>query len=176
MAEEDGYSSIDVRLIDEPLPTYSTSYGQDWEEIRDEKADRDRGLAGRFTRSVARHPTTQCVVPLISSSAQSTSKFFRHQAWPAVKKYPFKKKQSLALLLLLSLGIVPFFGYGKGSSHGGRYFKDAFSAKVIDCGDGFGEPQNATVDGIEGLFVLDASFGGFTFPQAKIIDVAWDSM
>lgn len=46
--------------------------------------------------------------------------------------------------------------------------------QIIGCGFTFTRPQNSTVTGIEKLFVLDLTFGSFTFAQAKVIDVAWD--
>jgi hypothetical protein len=50
-----------------------------------------------------------------------------------------------------------------------------FANKTLSCGNGvYGDPQNATVRGIENLFALDATFGRFSFSQVKTIDILWD--
>ncbi|KAI4611862.1 uncharacterized protein J4E87_010364 [Alternaria ethzedia] len=50
-----------------------------------------------------------------------------------------------------------------------------FADKTLSCGNTIGgDPQNATVTGIEKLFTLDATWGQFTFSQAKTIDILWD--
>src|SRR5437762_1690841 len=85
------------------------------------------------------------------------------------------KKQSSAFLLLFCLGILPFILVARFSgSDVGQPFYDIFSAKVISCSHAFEAPQNSTITGIEGLFVLDLTFGSFPFSQAKLVDVAWD--
>jgi hypothetical protein len=54
-------------------------------------------------------------------------------------------------------------------------FTFIFADKTLSCGESiFGQPQNATVTGIEKLFALDATFGRFSFSQVKAIDVLWD--
>lgn len=168
----DNYRSIDEQSIDEPLPPYSTTYGDDRGVLGDEKSKET--FTARIVRSLTHNSTAQRVGPVITSSAQSTSQFLQSRAWPAIKKFRFSKRQSYAFLLLLSLGILPFFIIGRGFALGNRWFYNSFATKIVSCGDGFGEAQNSTIDGIEALFVLDATTGAFTFSQAKSIDVAWD--
>ena len=75
--------------------------------------------------------------------------------------------QLAAVLLVFFLAVLPltiFFWY----------YRHSFSAKVLSCGESFGMPQNATVRGVEALFTLDATWGRFSFSQAKVLDVAWD--
>lgn len=91
-------------------------------------------------------------------------------------------RQITAAALLLLFGFLPFVltGYlttGCFVSYGicsGRWFYGVFSSKTIGCGDAFQAPQNSTVSGIEALFVLDHTFGRYSFSQVKMIDVTWD--
>lgn len=163
-----GYTSIETRAMDtdEPLPPYSSSYGNDEKEFRDEKKE---GLKARLTRSV-----TQRIGPVASASARSASRLWEHQAWQFTKKHIITKRQGYAFILFLSLGLLPFVLYGHFESVGDFFYYNVFAAKVIACGDDFGEPQNSTVMGVEAMFVLDLTFGSFTFAQVKTIDVAWD--
>jgi hypothetical protein len=93
--------------------------------------------------------------------------------FPAVK-YFFSKKQWFGLLLLSTGGVSPlvllgYFTPGRG------WFKGVFQSKILWCGNNYlGEPQNSVVAGIEGLFVLDTTYGQLSFSRAKTIDVAWD--
>lgn len=173
MKEEEGYRSIDERSLDEPLPPYSTTWGND---VLDEKA---RSSMGPAAWSLTFDSIKQRVPLAVRSSTRSTSRFVQTKVWPVVKKFPFTKRQLFGLLLLVVCGILPFIILGKatqdgGYGAGGPLFYDVFSPKIIDCGDGFGQPQNSTISGIEALFVLDNTFGRFPFSQAKTIDVAWD--
>jgi hypothetical protein len=94
--------------------------------------------------------------------------------WRPIRDYPLKATQFWGLLLL-TLGIGPFVIYGMltRGSHGTFYY-GAFAAKTLGCGDALGAPQNSTVEGVEALFVLDWTFGQFSFSRVKTIDVAWD--
>ncbi|KAF2680257.1 hypothetical protein K458DRAFT_312424 [Lentithecium fluviatile CBS 122367] len=112
--------------------------------------------------------------PGIAFAGRSTSHFWQHRAWPAFLKSRPTKKQICAIILISIFGIVPFFIYGRYQAEGNIFFYGAFLAKVRACEGGFGVPQNSTVSGAESLFVLDNSFGRFTFAQAKAIDVGWD--
>jgi hypothetical protein len=90
------------------------------------------------------------------------------------------KKQWLGHFLLLAGGILPmailgYFTPGEGNSIGTTWFRGVFNEKVLWCGNSYlGTPQNSRIRGIEGLFVLDSTWGQFSFSRAKTIDVAWD--
>ncbi|KAI4929080.1 hypothetical protein J4E85_005704 [Alternaria conjuncta] len=89
---------------------------------------------------------------------------------PLWKHFRWSKKQFYAFLLLLSWVILPIFAAGTVTPI--RYI---FADKTLSCGNTIGgDPQNATVTGIEKLFTLDATWGQFTFSQAKTIDILWD--
>lgn len=143
------------------------------------------GAPKRFTRTAVeffskrawpaiRDMTTTHAVPAISSSSSNTWKFVQEWLWKPLRDYPLKGTQVWALLLL-GLGVVPFVVYGIiNVGRAGRFYYGAFSAKTLGCGDALGVPQNSTVEGVEALFVLDVTFGQFTFARVKTIDVAWD--
>ncbi|KAF1974625.1 hypothetical protein BU23DRAFT_553279 [Bimuria novae-zelandiae CBS 107.79] len=122
-----------------------------------------------------RDTTTTHVAPVISSSTRRTWDFIVNHTWQAIRDYPLKASQFWGLLLLL-LGIVPFVAYGLMMRDGTRhaFYYGAFAAKTLGCGDALGVPQNATVKGIESLFILDLTFGRFSFSRVKTIDVAFD--
>jgi hypothetical protein len=89
--------------------------------------------------------------------------------WPEKKKKAIVLEQFYAFLLVAVFSIIPM----------SVFFSDEpistiFEDKVISCGNSFGTPENATVSGVEKLFVLDQTFGQFTFSQVKVLDVAWD--
>lgn len=120
--------------------------------------------------------TTTHVIPAISSAPQTTWSFIVNWIWKPIANYPLKASQFWGLLLLV-LGIVPFVVYGSfmtSYDYGEAFFSNAFAAKTLGCGDSFGVPQNSTVGGWEALFVLDWTFGKFSFARVKTIDVAWD--
>ncbi|KAH7357473.1 hypothetical protein BKA66DRAFT_574468 [Pyrenochaeta sp. MPI-SDFR-AT-0127] len=97
-----------------------------------------------------------------------------------MKRFRITKKQSFALVLVIACGIVPFILLGHYTPRwniapGYHPFYGVFENKVLSCGpDNYGRPQNATIYGIENLFVLDKTFGSFSFSQVKTIDIAWD--
>jgi hypothetical protein len=88
--------------------------------------------------------------------------FWKHVRW--------SKKQFYAFLLVVIWVVLPMtlISYLTPMSM-------IFADKTLSCGDGFyGQPQNATVTGIEKLFALDFTFGKFSFSQVKTIDILWD--
>lgn len=108
------------------------------------------------------------------------STYPRDYAWSFPNPVWVTKKQCIALFLVISCGIVPLvlighFTPSNGNMPGHQPFYGIFEDKVLGCGTSiYGTPQNATVSGVEKLFVLDHTFGTFAFSQVKIIDVAWD--
>ncbi|KAF2847268.1 hypothetical protein T440DRAFT_403933 [Plenodomus tracheiphilus IPT5] len=100
----------------------------------------------------------------------------RDTIWPAIKKFRFSRKQCFALLLLAFFAFAPMIclGYFTTGGAGNVPYYEVFSDKTMGCGQSLGSPQNATVTGVEKLFVLDSTFGRFSFSQVKVIDVAWD--
>jgi hypothetical protein len=97
--------------------------------------------------------------------------------WHYVRR---SRKQCFALLLVSATAVMPLvvLGYYTPGEHyelGTTPFAGVFQNKVLSCGDSLlGDPQNATVTGIEKLFVLDWTFGKFSFSQVKTIDILWD--
>jgi hypothetical protein len=85
------------------------------------------------------------------------------------KKKAILLEQLYAFLLVIVFAMIPMTILFVSTSVYG-----VFQDKVISCGNSFGTPENATVSGIEKLFVLDSTFGKFTFSQVKVLDVAWD--
>ncbi|KAL1599913.1 hypothetical protein SLS60_007718 [Paraconiothyrium brasiliense] len=121
-----------------------------------------------------RNTTLTHVTPVITSSSRTTWDFVQDRMWARIRDYPLKATQIWASLLL-GLGIVPFVIYGAlNRGWHETFYYGAFAAKTLGCGDALGVPQNSTVEGIEALFVLDWTFGQFTFARVKTIDVAWD--
>jgi hypothetical protein len=115
-------------------------------------------------------------------TAESTTEWF---LITSIRKYvPRLKKQCFALFLVLATALAPlvllgyftplqFYTFGYGNY--GSPFLGIFENKVLGCGVNFlGQPQNATVTGIEKLFALDQTFGKFSFSQVKTIDILWD--
>jgi hypothetical protein len=99
---------------------------------------------------------------------QWMSKEIRHAAlW---KRMRWSKKQVYAACLVVVGVVIPMTMISYLTP-----FNRIFADKTLSCGDNFvGQPQNATVKGIEKLFALDATFGRFSFSQAKTIDILWD--
>jgi hypothetical protein len=96
---------------------------------------------------------------------------------PIWKWTPWTKKHLFAIFLVLIAAITPLCVLGKATSpySNSPPFSGVFMDKVISCGGSLGgRPQNSTVTGIEKLFVLDTTFGNFSFSQAKTIDILWD--
>lgn len=114
-----------------------------------------------------------------------TLSFSRDTVWPGLKNIRRKnfrvaKKQTFGLFLLITCGILPLALLGvftprAGNPPGTYPFVGVFEDKIMSCGDNvYGKPQNSTVKGIEKLFVLDNTFGQFSFSQVKMIDTLWD--
>jgi hypothetical protein len=101
--------------------------------------------------------------------------------WPFLMRVFTAKKQWFALLLFLSGGAAPMivlawftprpeFAFGTWPP----YYK-IFAAKYMNCGNYIDDrPANSTVTGLDGLFVLDQTWGRLSFSTVKTIDVAWD--
>lgn len=109
---------------------------------------------------------------------QAIPPFWQHTAWPMIKKTRVKKEQIFALIILWICAIIPFIVLGCVTGRR-SFFDGVFDEKTLPCGDGGGisnRAVNNTVGGIEGLFVLDATYGSFPFSTVKIIDVTWDVM
>jgi hypothetical protein len=169
---------------EESLPAYSTTWGYDVVE----KQPRKRWAWWRLKYGwlSAQQNTAQKTKPVVDCIAQSTRsllevtwKNMRERVWPLIKAFRPSLTQLIALCLLLSFGVLPLGILGYYSPiHWGRPgdhpFYGVFQDKVLDCGSSFDMPKNATVTGVEKIFVLDKTFGHFSFAFAKSIDVAWD--
>lgn len=124
------------------------------------------------------HTWKQSVQRNAQDSLQAIPPFWQHTAWPMIKKIRVKKEQIFAFAIIWICAIVPFIVLGYATA-GDTFFGGVFVTKYLPCGDGTepsiaDEPVNNTVSGIEGLFVLDATYGRFPFSTVKIIDITWD--
>jgi hypothetical protein len=158
MSNDRVYEGVLSNPTEESLPSYSPTWGRDIIENETEKRWNWKSQSAWLSAY---------------ETAPETFNVLWSQAYPINKRLVPSLKQVLALSLVVSFGILPFamighFVPGQGLFHG------IFQDKVQTCGDSFGTPENATVTGIEKLFVLDTTFGRFSFSQAKTIDVIWD--
>jgi hypothetical protein len=158
MTEERLYETVLSSPTEESLPPYSATWGNDVIEKKPKK----RWNWGSWSK----WPPSYQNVP-------QTFYLLWDQAWPIIKRFKPSLKQLLAFSLLASFGILPLGLLGH-FTRDGSTFSRIFQDKLQTCGNSFGTPENATVTGIENLFVLDNTFGRFTFSQAKTIDVVWD--
>jgi len=172
--QKEAYGSVYAQSSHESLPPYSTTYSPGDERNHD--SEKKSNIPTRVARIWTRLSTVTRTGPGVPSAIESTTQFWNNRASPALRKVRFTKKQIYALLLVLLFGIIPFAVFGRYEAKGNVLFWYAFTAKIQSCENAIAlnMPQNSTVEGAESLFVLDASFGGFTFAQAKAIDVAWD--
>jgi len=141
------------------------------------------GLRNRWR--AARRSMKQAVTPAIQSAAQqpaivSASRFTCCSVWPFLVRVFTAKQQWFALLLFLCGGVAPMavLGYFTPMTYqpNGAYpYYGVFAAKSLTCGDDVEfEPANSTIEGFEALFVLDQTWGRYSFATVKTIDVVWD--
>lgn len=169
--------SIDTRSIDGSLPPYSPARSVD-QFVKDYGKEKNGESTTRLVRSFTDYSATgsETFTPIATTPrAWAPSSWKRHE-WHSNRSVLSIKKQSIALLALLSFCIAPFFVVGVLLRRESVFFYEAFSTKVQGCGDKmiFGEAVNATVEGAAALFVLDRTYGRLSFSQAKVIDAAWD--
>jgi hypothetical protein len=171
MIEKSTDDSASFSPTEDTLPPYSPTWGND--VVEDNKRQ-----SWKWTSRI--HWTSLCrtAKSKTKSALGVTWTFLRNQGWSGLKKCIPSKTQVLAFLLLVTFGAAPmlilahFTTIGFGSFQ--RPFYRVFSDKVLTCGNSFGNPQNSTVWGIANLFVLDNTFGYYSFSQVKTLDVAWD--
>lgn len=166
MSKELGSASELYSPSADSLPPYSSTWnvnaavGDEEKRTNQERWDQSKDFLRR---------TTSAALTQIKTIPWSTlsSRIFR---WPS-------EKQAIAFALLLLFGVTPLAILAlttKEPEWEHTPFYGIFDDKVLGCGDSFGTPENATVSGIEKIFVLDKTFGKFSFSTAKTIDVAWD--
>lgn len=155
------YSPID------PFKDRAPSYHSTWDGdvLKDEKV-RQQLTRGPWTQRY--QMVRQKTIPIVNKVSSISQQGFV----PMMKKVRPTKKQIMAFSLLLSLAVAPF------ASVFGIYDSMAsspFSSKDMSCGPwGITQNSNSTVSGIQGLFVVDFTFGSMPFPLAKLIDIIWD--
>jgi hypothetical protein len=157
------YASVLSSPTQESLPPYSSA---DWNRDVPEKNDRNDTKRWKWG---SRKDWVAAYLAAPHYFNNVVLKKIPTPRGPEKKKKAVILEQLYAFLLVAAFSIIPmsvFFSAEPIST----IFKD----KVISCGNSFGTPENATVSGIEKLFVLDQTFGQFTFSQVKILDVAWD--
>ncbi|PVI07681.1 hypothetical protein DM02DRAFT_608764 [Periconia macrospinosa] len=170
--------SIDTRSIDGSLPPYSPARSVD-QFVKDYDKEKNGESTARLVRSFTDCSATESetFTPIATTSRAWTQSSWKRDEWHSIRSVLSTKKQLIALLAVLAFCIAPFFVVGVLLRRESLLFREAFSTKVQGCGNNiliFGEAVNATVEGIEALFVLDRTYGRLSFSQAKIIDAAWD--
>ncbi|KAH6622435.1 hypothetical protein C7974DRAFT_222163 [Boeremia exigua] len=184
MGEKDDDLSVSVQSIDGPwTPVRSTTWGNDVVERR--KKSRNWawtwGLRNRWTAVKRKiEPAVQSSRRTIQPACSAIWTFARCHLWPCLVRVFKSKKQWFALLLFTFGAVAPmvmlgYFTPRSNYSNGAFPYYDVFAPKTMGCGSEFDDqPANSTVSGFEGLFVLDQTYGRFSFATAKTIDVAWD--
>jgi len=187
MTSEGNYVSVELASpTEESLPSYSSSWARDVEEKEERKRWNWRsredwmrvfGKARRVVKEMGQNVQWSTKSDWAAAYAGAPHAFNR--VVNSKTSFIPSKEQIYAFLLVLTLGIAPMvllgnFTHVNTGGNGDRPFYGIFQDKIQSCGQSFGTPENATVKGVEKLFVLDQTFGRFTFSQAKTIDVAWD--
>lgn len=186
--EEDEGTSVSVHSVDGPwTPNRTRTWGNDVVDT-----DRKRwswawtwGFRNRWR--AMRRSTEQVATPAVQSTAQTIQSAFvavaqltRRSLWPFLVHVFTRKKQWFALLLFLGGGVAPmvvlgYFTPKQYYANGQLPYYGVFSAKSMTCGNEVDyQPVNSTVEGFEGLFVLDKTWGRYSFATVKTIDVVWD--
>lgn len=100
---------------------------------------------------------------------------------PFLLRFFKAKKQWIALSLFLCGVAAPLIILGYWTPRPEHLpgswppFYNVFAAKYMSCGNYIDDnPANSTIKGLDGLFVLDATWGRYSFSTVKVIDVAWD--
>jgi hypothetical protein len=188
MMNDSNYASVELSSpTEESLPPYESSWGRDVEEKEEKKRwkwQSRKGCASGLanisgvcneTVKTLRGTTRAEWIAAYQNAPHAVHQFLESTTngeWSKTRLIP-SRQQLYAFLLLLILGVLPMALLGF-LTVGDRPFQGVFQDKIQSCGYSFGTPENATVTGIEKLFVLDRTFGQFTFSAAKTIDVAWD--
>jgi hypothetical protein len=168
MANEGTYASVLSSPIEEIPPAYESG---GW--ARDVEIDEKESETRRDWKSQSQWVDAYIDAPRVFNDAIDR---WRKTAWTKRGK-AITAEQIIAFFLVVTFGIVPFILLGKftrGKYVDGPPFRGVFEDKVQNCGYSFGTPENATIKGVEKLFVLDQTFGSFTFAQVKTIDIVWD--
>ncbi|KAH7386781.1 hypothetical protein DE146DRAFT_665666 [Phaeosphaeria sp. MPI-PUGE-AT-0046c] len=171
MPVESDYAFVLSSPTQESLPPYSPGWRQEGDF--GEKAEEGGGKSRSKWREWA---TAYGEAPRVFNAAFDS-------LWRSRRKKLLVREQIIAFLLVVIFGVVPLALLGHFTSRG-QYgytppagenpFYGIFQDKILACGDSFGTPENATVTGVEKIFVLDQTYGQFTFAQVKTIDVVWD--
>ncbi|KAF2012797.1 hypothetical protein BU24DRAFT_425419 [Aaosphaeria arxii CBS 175.79] len=170
---------IQLDIPRKPLPVYSPEIRVDGTGNGPRESLPQRALRYVTVDAIkARYETLKPKVESLSkrtiSSVQAidVSSGFQ-KGWTKFKAFPWNK-QIRALILVLVFGVAPLVILGRFTYSWTGPFTTIFTPKTLTCGNISGTPQNSTVSGIQGFFVLDVTFGKLPFYQVKIIDVLWD--
>lgn len=178
--------------ISERLPPYARTWSNDFFNFPsssgsrwtprihsswNSRSDDDLGRAWQKTKSGVRRNWD-----VISNDSKKWH-WNKKETWSTVKssarRWSVARKHLCAVLLLITFGLLPvgIVGYytpRKYYAAGVEPFYGAFQDKVVGCNGPWNDPKDSLTHGLENLFVLDATFGHYTFAQVKLIDVAWD--
>jgi hypothetical protein len=172
MIEKFTDDSASSSTTEDSLPPYSPTWGND--VVGDNKRQ-----SRKWTSHIHWIYLYRTAKSKTKPALHVTLKFLRNQGWSGLKRCIPSKTQVLAFLLLVTFGAAPMLILGHFTSIRPNDLRQlpfyrVFEDKVLTCGSNFGIPQNSTVSGIANLFVLDKTFGRYSFSQVKTLDVAWD--
>lgn len=187
--EADDNVSVSIHSVEGPwTPNHSRTWGNDVVETK------GRNWSWAWTWGLRNHWTSACrttqqaVTPAVRSAERmmhpvvnATWSFICLSLWPVLLRILTAKKQWFALFLFLSGAAAPMVALGwftpRPEFDFGTWppYYNVFAAKYMSCGSDIdNRPANSTITGFEGLFVLDQTWGRFSFSTVKTIDVAWD--
>lgn len=187
--EADDDVSVSIQSVGGPwTPNHSRTWGNDVVETKSKRWNWAWiwGFRNRWTSSS--RATKEVVTPVVQSAGRTVQPAFNaiwsficHNVWPVTVRVVTAKKQWIALFLFLGCAVTPMVTLGyftprpENDFGTGPPYYNVFAAKYMSCGNDIDErPANSTITGIEGLFVLDQTWGRFSFSTVKTIDVAWD--
>jgi hypothetical protein len=168
------YAHVLSSPTQESLPPYSSAWSRDIDEKNEQSTDTKKKRWQWKWGTRAEWVDAYNAAPILFNNAilkrqKSTPRPGSPGLPPQKSRKAVILEQFYAFLLVAVFSVVPMSIYFAGTP-----IYSIFADKVLSCGNSFGTPENATVSGVEKLFVLDSTFGQFTFSQAKVLDVAWD--
>lgn len=187
--QADEFTSVSVHSVDGPwTPNPSRTWGNDVVEPENKRWSWAWPWGLRSRWNSAKRSTEQALTPAVQSTKQKLQPALSAiwpsidcNLWPLLIRVFTAKKHWIALVLFLCGGVAPmtvlgYFTPRPGAPFGESPYYNVFAAKSINCGNSNidSSPANSTIMGFEGLFVLDQTWGKFSFATVKTIDVAWD--
>ncbi|KAF2630312.1 hypothetical protein BU25DRAFT_419322 [Macroventuria anomochaeta] len=189
MGKEVDDVNLSIHSVDGPCaPNRSRTWGNDVVETRSRNWSwawtwgfRDRWISACRTTELVMSPAVRSAEQTMQAAFSAIWCFICHNVWPFLVRVFTAKKQWFAFFMFISCAVVPMVTLGYFTPRPefavGTWppYYNVFAAKYMSCGNYIDDrPANSTVTGFEGLFVLDQTWGRFSFSTVKTIDVAWD--